>query len=111
VALVEVDVVGAQPTQGGVDLLRNLLARETAVGLRHREVELRRENVRIARPFGEHFAEELLGPAAGIDVCRVDEVDAELERLRHAGLGPLAFDGAPVRHPGAERDLGDHQIA
>jgi len=39
-ALVEIDVVGAEPLERGVDLLANLRHRETAIRVRHREVEL-----------------------------------------------------------------------
>ena len=49
VALVEVDVVGLQPLQRAVDLLEDLLAREPAVARPHREVDLRRQHVRVAR--------------------------------------------------------------
>src|SRR4051812_37254547 len=79
VALVEVDVVGAQPCERRVDLLEDLLAREAAVARRHGEVELRREHVRVARAAREHLAEELLRLAAAVDVRRVDEVDALVE--------------------------------
>ena len=64
VALVEVDVVGAQPRERRVDLLQHLLAREAAVGVRHRAEELRREDVGVARAVGERLAEELLRLAA-----------------------------------------------
>ena len=49
VALVEVDVVGAQPRERGVDLLEDLRAREPAVAVGHLAVHLRREHVRVAR--------------------------------------------------------------
>ena len=49
VALVEVDVVGLQAFQRSVDLLEDLLARQAAVARAHREVDLRREHVAVAR--------------------------------------------------------------
>ena len=64
VALVEVDVVRAQPRERDVDLLEDLLAREALVGVGHRAEELRREDVRVARSAVEHLAEELLRAAA-----------------------------------------------
>ena len=45
VALVEVDVVGLQPLQRGVDLLVDLRGRQPPVGVGHREVDLRGEHV------------------------------------------------------------------
>src|SRR5439155_19298978 len=54
VALVQVDVVGAQTLERGLDLLEDLLAREAAVAVWHREEELRGEHERVARPAGEH---------------------------------------------------------
>jgi hypothetical protein len=53
VALIEVDVVNPQTGERRVDLLAHLHARETAIGVAHREVQLRREDVRVARPAGE----------------------------------------------------------
>src|SRR5581483_5753574 len=79
--------------------------------VRHPEVELRREHVGVARPVGEHLAEELLRAAARVDVGRVDEVDPDLERLRDARLRALAPDRAAVGHPRAERDLRDVEVA
>ncbi len=98
-ALVQVDVVGAQACERRVHLLDDLRAREPAAAVRHREEDLRREHVRVALPPGEHLAEELFGSAAGVDVRGVDEVDADLERLRDAGLGLVAPDAAAVGQP------------
>ena len=61
--LVEVDVIGAQAEEREVELFEDLPARETAVAV-HREIELRPEDVRVARPTAEDFAEERLGGAA-----------------------------------------------
>ena len=97
--------------QRGVELREDLLAREAVAAVGHLPEELGREDVRVARPVGEHLAEELLRLAARVDVRGVDEVDPDLERLRHARLGPLALDAAAVGQPGAERDLGHHQVA
>jgi len=74
-------------------------------------VELRRQHVRVARAFGQDVSEEALGRAAAVDVCRVDEVDADLEGPVDAGLGLLAGDAARVRQPRAEADLRDLEVA
>ena len=42
--------------------------------------------------LGEHLAEQRLGRAAPVDVGRVDEVDARVERGLHARLRLLALD-------------------
>ena len=82
--LVEVDVVGAEPAQAGVDLGHDRLARQAA----------RRSGPSRIRPMhlggdttssrlGEilqRAADDLLARAVGIDVGGVEEVDAELER-------------------------------
>ena len=107
---VEVDV-GAEAPQRGVELLRHLRPREAAVAVTHREVELRREHVRVARPRREQLAEELLGRAAPVDVRGVDEVDPELEGAIDTGCRSLAQDAAAVGQPGAEADLGDGECA
>ena len=111
VALVEVDVVGAQPRERAVDLPEDLLAREPSVSVGHLAEHLRREHVRIARPRLKHLAEELLRTAAGIDVRRVDEVDSGVECCVDARLGLGALDRTAVRQPGAEADIGDVEVA
>ena len=50
-------------------------ARARGRSSRHRDVELRREHVRVARPRRERLAEELLRGAVRVHVRRVDEVD------------------------------------
>jgi hypothetical protein len=72
--------VGSQPLQRGVELLFDLGARQAAVAVRHREEDLGRQHVGIARPVLQNLAEELLRRAAPVDVGGVDEVDAEVER-------------------------------
>ena len=79
VALVEIDEVGAQPPQRGIELLFDLAAREAAVAVGHREEELGGEDVGVARAALQRLAEEGLGGAAAVDVGGVDEVDADLE--------------------------------
>ena len=111
VALVEIDVVGVQPCKRRVDLLQHLLPRQPAVGVRHRAEELRREHVGVARTVPQHLAEELLGLAARVHVRRVDEVDADVERLRDASLGLAVVHAAAVGEPGAEADLRHLQVA
>ena len=111
VALVEIDVVGLQAEQRGIDLLQDLRPRQPTVAVAHREVELRGEHVRVARPGAEHLAEELLRRAATVDVRGVDEVDPELEGAIDAGDRPVALDATAERQPGAERDLGDVEVA
>jgi hypothetical protein len=69
VALVEVDIVGAQSLQGCVELFANLGRRKAAIRVRHREEQLGCEDVRVARPAGERLAEEGLGSAPSIDVA------------------------------------------
>ncbi len=98
VDLVEVDDVRLQPTQAVLDLLLDRLARQTAlVGTRpHRAPDLGREHRLLAPPL-EGLADDLLRLALRVDVGRVDEVDAGVERavddadaLLVAGVAPLA---------------------
>ena len=109
--LVEVDVAGAKPHERGVDLLVHLLAGKSSVAPRHREEQLRREDVRVTRTIGEHLAEKLLRLAARVHVRRVDEVDADVESLGDAGSGLPALDAAAVGQPRAEAELRHLQLA
>ena len=99
VALVQVDVVGAQAGERRVDLLEDLAAGKPTVTVRHLAVDLRREDVRVARASLQDLAEELLGAPAGVHVRSVDEVDADLERLRDTGLGLFSVDAPAVGQP------------
>jgi len=58
VALIEVDIVDTQPLERGVDLLQDLWARQASILVAHREKNLRRQNVAVAWPLREHFAEK-----------------------------------------------------
>ena len=78
---------------------------------RHREVELRREHVRIARASGERLAEEALGAAALVDVGGVEQRDPELEGPVDDEARPVGRDAAAQGQPRAERDLGDDEVA
>ena len=77
--LVEIDVVGTQAAERVADLLLDLLAREALVSsaVVHREIELRREDVGIARPRREHLAEELLCAAARVITMRFPASELE----------------------------------
>ena len=99
VALIEVDVVGAQARERCVDLLEDLFARQSVVVGVHREVQLRREDVRVAGARGQHLPEELLRAAGRVHVRGVDEVDADIEGRSDARFGLLVRDTAAVREP------------
>ena len=86
-ALVEIDVVGAQARQRGVDLRAHLGCREAArVTVGHRPVQLRGQDVRVARIVRKDLAPGLLGGTATVGVRGVEEVDAGVERRPRAGL-------------------------
>ena len=110
-ALVEVDVARAQPRQRRVELLVDLRGRQPAVGLGHREVDLRGQHEAVAVEPGEDLAPGLLGGPAAVDVGGVEERDARVERGAGARLGLLAPHPARVGQPGAEGHLGDLQVA
>ena len=100
-----------QSLQRRVDLLQDLGPRKTPILVTHREVELRREHVRVARAASQHIAEELFGGATPVDVRRIDEVEPEGEGAIDARRGAVVADPAAEREPGAEADLGDDQVA
>src|SRR5581483_1986732 len=81
VDLVEVDPVGAQPSQAVVDLLRQPPPGVApAVGvLPHREVGLGGQDHLIPAAADQRLGHDLLGLPARVDVGRVDEVDPGVE--------------------------------
>jgi uncharacterized protein (DUF2336 family) len=80
--LVQVDVIGAQTPERVLDRAHDPLARAAAVvGLVvHRHEELRGEDEIVAAAL-ERLADDLFRYATGVDVGRVLEVDARVERL------------------------------
>ena len=105
-ALVEVDVIGAQPSERQVDLLQDLLAGKTAVAV-DGEVQLGGEDERVPWAAGEDSAEKRFRAAARVDVRGVEEGDPDVECPRDARLGLLPSDSAAVGEPRSETDLGD----
>ena len=106
--LVEVDHVGAQPPQRALDRPADVVAR-AARHIRavvHRHAELRREHDAVA-PALEHLADVRLARALGVDVRRVEERDALLERgIDHgARLLEVAAPAEVVRAEADDRDL------
>ena len=80
--LIKVDVVGLKAAQGrlyglgdptpGITLLVGVIA--------HRAMHLGGQHDLVAAPF-KRFADDLFGLALAVTIRRVDEVDAEVERL------------------------------
>src|SRR2546430_1513715 len=56
-------------------------------------------------------AQNRLGCTATVDVCGVEEGDADVERVVHTCTGALLADTHPVREPGAEGDLRPLELA
>jgi hypothetical protein len=116
VELVEVDVVGLQALQTGIEGPADIECREPGlVGpVRHDAVELGREHGAFAAlaAFGEPPANDFLGPAAvlspAINIGRVEEVDPGLQCGIHDGMGRgFVSSGAEIH--GAEAQPGDFQ--
>ena len=114
--LIQVDVVGTETREAGLDRLENVQPREAdLVGLvAHAPADLRGED-HVAPPVAERAAEHRFRLAGRVDVRSVDEVDPGVERAMHERVGSLlveAADGFPDLSPAAERhraqaELGD----
>ncbi len=81
-ALMQIDVVGAEPPQRRLDAFEEVLARQAAVVdvVRHREERLGGDHHLVARDAAQRVAQRLLGGAVRVDVGGVEEIDAEIER-------------------------------
>lgn len=93
--LVEVDVVGAEPLQGAVDRLHDVLARQAGVvgaAGAGRPVDLREDLERLAPLALEGVAEHLLGLRVGVDVRGVERRDAGVEGCVHARRRDIVLD-------------------
>jgi hypothetical protein len=100
VDLVQVDVVGAQPGQGGVDLLQDGPAGQAgpARAVVHLAEHLGgQHDVLATRIAPDRAAHDLLRGAGLIDVGGVPEGDAEVDGLLEKRLGLVVGQGPPVR--------------
>ena len=99
--LEEVDVVGLQALQGGVQRLDDVLAGQAAVvGVRPgRPVHLGEDLDRVTPDPLEGTSEDGLGQTDGVGICRVERGDAGVERGLHARQRGLFFDLAAVGDP------------
>ena len=90
VDLVQVHVVHLQALQGFVDRVQDMLARETLVVdvIAHLPVDLGGDDhvLTLHAEMPEKIAGDLLAFSQGIDVRRVEEVDARLECAFDKGL-------------------------
>ena len=73
--VVDVDVVGPEPLERGVEAAPDEVARARRRRPAAAEAELRREHD-FRSPSREHLAEEALAVAVAVDVGRVEERDA-----------------------------------
>ena len=101
VGLEEVDVVGLQPLQRGMERLHDVLARETAVVRvgAGGPVDLGEDLDGVAPHAFERTAQHRLGPPQGVDVGRVEGGDPRIERGLHARCRGLLLNLAPVGDP------------
>jgi hypothetical protein len=115
--LVEIDIVGAQALQAGVDLVEDGLARQAAaIGAgAHLHIDLGRQHDLLALgEIAQGAADDLLAGAVGVDVGGVDEIDAEFQCLLDERPTLLLIKGpemgAALRHAighAAEADAGN----
>jgi hypothetical protein len=111
VHLVEVDAIGLHALQARVARVANVSRREQAVvrPLRHRTEHFRREHNLLASTAAlrEPRAEDRFGSAralfAAVPVCRIEEVDAEVERAIH-DVVCIGLSGERAEVHGAQAD-------
>jgi hypothetical protein len=98
--LVEIDVMGAEPSEGGIHLLEDGLAGEAlpAGAVVHLAEHLGcQHDVLAAGVTLDGATNELLGGAVLIDVRGVPERDAHLDGLDEERLGCVVVKGPPMR--------------
>ena len=121
VDLVEVDVIELQPLQARLRLVEDVVARCAALvrPVAHGAEDLGGHHDLIARHADilQRLAGDLLRQAPGVDVRRVEKVDARIEGGAQELVGLLLLDGADVapdafaaaeRHR-AEAQFGDEE--
>ena len=108
VDLIEIDVIGPEAPQRGVDGVEQVLPGQAAVvrSVAHRKERLRGDHHLIARrEVGQRASHDLFTDAAGIHVGGVEEVDAGVERtLDERAAGGLGqYPAAPRRRSEGHR--------
>ena len=104
--LVEVDLVGAQPLQAGLDGLHDRSARERAGSALLSQPNLVARTTSLRRG-AERLAEELFRRAVAVDVGGVEQRDAEIERAMHHGARNGDVMDAAAEVVAADADDGD----
>src|SRR4029077_19060079 len=79
-ALVQINVVDPQSLQRCIQLLLDLPSRQTAVGVTHWKEQLGSQHIAFAFDASQCLAKNRLGRTLAIDVRRIQEIDADIER-------------------------------
>ena len=97
-----VDVIGLQATQAGINLAHHPGARKLAFidPLAHFVAQFGGQHP-IVTLTQQQLADHGFGGAAGVDVCRVDVVDAVAMRIRNDG-GGFFQAGLVAKHHGSQ---------
>lgn len=107
-----VHVLHVQPLQRGLGPLDDVLARQAlVVGARPAPEDLGGDDEVGALPaeLADGLAHDLLGPAVGVDLGVVEEVDAVVAAALEKGLGFLDVQLVAEGHPRPVRQLGHLQ--
>jgi hypothetical protein len=108
VQLIEVQVVGAQPPQAGVDRVEQVFAAETPPVRPAAEPDLGRHDDVVPRASLQPAADDLLRPALAVAVRGVDEGAAGLGEAVQQPMALRLADLPPERH-GAQTQPADPQ--
>src|SRR5262245_15565511 len=113
VRLVEIHIVGLEPTQRAVNAFHNVLAGEAAIVLTWADVpeHLREDLEAFAALAGQRPTEDLFRPGLGVDVRGVECGDSGVERGPDTCVGGVLGYLGRVRDPVAVRNLTDDQTA
>ena len=112
-ALVQVEVVGPEPTKGRLDTFDEVLARQSAVVwmFGHGEEGFGCQHDVMSRKFLKALAERSLGFAFCVDVRGVEKIDAEIERAVDEAGGLREIDAGAQGEPRPEGDFADLKAA
>ena len=111
--LMQVEVIRSQSSKRTLYALDDVFAGESPIvrALRHREERLARQDDLVARQFEKALPQCFLGFAFGVDVRRIEEVDAEVEGALDEPRGLFEIDPRAEGQPGPQGDFADPQAA
>jgi hypothetical protein len=109
--LIQIDVADPEPLERCIELLENLCSGQASIRIAHRKEKLCGQYIAVSGDARQRLSQHPFGGAASIDVGRIDERDAAIERAMYARNGIVLLRTIGEGQPRSEGDLRDVKVA